>query len=284
MDYSFDVTAENFADRVINASHQQPVVVDFWATWCGPCQSLMPVLTQLAENYQGGFLLAKVEIDQQQTLAQQFGVRSVPTVKLFKKGQLVDEFTGALPESQIREFIDRHIDRASDLAMQQAVQKYQDGQTEAAMTDMERILETDPENHTNKLVYANVLLREGRYLEAQKWLDALPVALQDDPQASTLRTQLEFIHIAETAPDAATLEQIIKKDSGNSEARYQLAIRHLLQGQHETAMELLLYIVKHDRNYADDAARKALLKIFSMLGEESDLVVKNRRQLAMALN
>lgn len=101
---SFEVTEQNFASQVIEASHQQPVLVDFWATWCGPCQSLMPILEQLAQSYQGKFLLAKVEIDSQQGLASQFGVRSVPTVKLVKNGQIVDEFTGALPESRFVHF------------------------------------------------------------------------------------------------------------------------------------------------------------------------------------
>lgn len=284
MSYSFDVTAENFANAVIEASHQQPVLVDFWATWCGPCQSMMPVLTQLAEHYQGAFLLAKVEIDQQQTLAQQFGVRSVPTVKLFKQGQLVDEFTGALPEGQIREFIDRYIDKVSDQAMQQALHNYQLGQSEAALTEMAHILETDPDNHRNKLLYARVLFKEGRYQEAGQWLDGLPATLSDEPEVSALRTQLEFIHIAESAPDQDSLEQSIHRDAGNSEARYQLALRQLLQGQFESSLEHLMYIVEHDRNYGDDAARKAVLKIFSLLGEENELVPRFRRRLAMALN
>jgi putative thioredoxin len=284
MSYSFDVTAENFANAVIEASHQQPVLVDFWATWCGPCQSMMPVLTQLAEHYQGAFLLAKVEIDQQQALAQQFGVRSVPTVKLFKQGQLVDEFAGALPEGQIREFIDRYIDKASDQAMQQALHQYQLGQSEAALTEMAHILETDPDNQRNKLVYAKVLFKEGRYQEAGQWLDSLPATLSDEHEVSALRAQLEFIQIAETAPDQDTLEQSIHHDASNSEARYQLAIRQLLQGQVESSLEHLMYIVQHDRNYGDDAARKAVLKIFSLLGEENELVPLFRRRLAMALN
>ena len=284
MSYSFDVTAEDFASRVIDASHQQPVLVDFWATWCGPCQALLPVLTRLADSYQGAFLLAKVEIDQQPDLARQFGVRSVPTVKLFRNGQQVDEFMGALPEGQIREFLDRHIVKASDAAMQQALQRYEQGDTEAALDEMGKILEADPDNHHNALIYARVLLQEGHYEEARQWLDALPASIQDDPQAAALRAQLEFIHIAESAPDEASLQQTLNSDPGNSEARYQLAIRRLLQGNHESAIEELLYLVKHDRNHGDDAARKALLKIFDMLGDGHELVGRYRRQLAMALN
>jgi putative thioredoxin len=197
---------------------------------------------------------------------------------------LVDEFAGALPEGQIREFIDRYIDKASDQAMQQALHQYQLGQNEAALTEMAHILETDPDNQRNKLVYAKVLFKEGRYQEAGQWLDSLPATLSDEPEVSALRAQLEFIQIAETAPDQDTLEQSIHHDASNSEARYQLAIRQLLQGQVESSLEHLMYIVQHDRNYGDDAARKAVLKIFSLLGEENELVPLFRRRLAMALN
>lgn len=284
MSYHFDVTAEDFASRVIEASHRQPVLVDFWATWCGPCQALLPVLTRLADSYQGAFLLAKVEIDQQPALAQQFGVRSVPTVKLFKNGQIVDEFMGALPEGQIRAILDKHIVKASDAAMQQALQRYGQGDTKAALAEMGKILEADPDNASNALIYADVLLQEGQFEEARQWLDTLPASLRDDPRVTALRARLEFVQLAESAPDEASLQQSLENDPGNSEARYQLAIRRLLQGRHEAALEDLLYLVKHDRKYGDDAARKALLKIFDMLGEEHELVGRYRRQLAMALH
>ncbi|HID49681.1 MAG TPA: thioredoxin [Chromatiales bacterium] len=284
MNYHFDVTAEDFATRVIDASHQQPVLVDFWATWCGPCQTLLPVLTQLAESYQGAFLLAKVEIDQQPTLAQQFGVRSVPTVKLFRNGQIVDEFMGALPEGQIRAILDKHIVKASDAAMQQALQRYEQGATEAALAEMEEILDADPDNANNALIYAGLLLQEGHLEKARQWLDALPATLRDDPRATALRARLEFVQLAGTAPDADRLQTILANEPGNSEARYQLAIHRLVQGRDEAALEDLLYLVKHDRNYGDDAARKALLKIFAMLGDEHELVARYRRQLAMALH
>lgn len=284
MQYSFDVTEQNFSQQVIDASRQQPVLVDFWATWCGPCKTLMPVLTQLAESYQGKFLLAKVEIDQQQALASQFGVRSVPTVKLVKNGQIVDEFTGALPEGQIRAFLDKHIDRESDVQMQQAVLQYQQGQTNVALEQMGQIIQDDPDNENNKLVYANILMQEGHYDEARQWLDTLGTEMRGKPEVSGMRAQLEFIHIVENAPDFNTLEKAVSDDPTNCEARYQLSAHYLLQGKFEEAMEQLLQIVKRDRNYDDDAGRKGLLKMFEMLGDEHELVAKYRRQLAMALN
>ena len=282
--FSIDVTQENFASQVIEASHQHPVLVDFWATWCGPCQSLMPILEQLAQNYQGKFLLAKVEIDSQQALASQFGVRSVPTVKLVKNGQIVDEFTGALPESQIRAFLDKHIESESDQRMQQALLQYQQGETEAALSEMGQILQADPDNENNKIIYANVLMRENHLDEAQQWLESLPLEARDKPQVLAMQAQLEFIDITNNAPDVATLEKQLTENPRNSEARYQLSAHAILQGQFEVAFEQLLEIVKRDRNYNDDAGRKALLKLFELLGDNNELVSSYRRKLAMALN
>ncbi len=282
--YSFDVTEQDFADQVVAASHRQPVLVDFWASWCGPCQSLMPVLDQLADAYQGQFLLAKVEIDQQPNLASQFGVRSVPTVKLFKNGQVVDEFMGALPEGQIREFLDRHIDKESDRLMQQALQRYQQGDTDAALEEMGNILAADPANLNNRLIYATLLMQQQRHDEVRQVLAELPADALDRPEVRSLQAQLEFLDIVDQAPDIVSLEQAVAKDPANSEARYQLAAHHVLQGEYEKAMQQLLEIIKRDRNYGDDLARKTLLKLFDLLGEDDELVVKYRRQMAMALH
>ena len=281
---SFDVTEQNFAAQGIEASHQQPVLVDFWATWCGPCQSLMPILEQLAQSYQGKFLLAKVEIDSQQGLASQFGVRSVPTVKLVKDGQIVDEFTGALPEGQIRSFLDKHIAKESDQLMQQTLVLYQQGDTETALAQMGQILKADPDNLNNKIIYANILLREQHVDEAKKWLASLPAEANDNPQVQAMQAQLEFIHIVENAPDMASLQQQLVNDPDNTEARYQLSAHAILQGQFEIAFEQLLEVVKRDRQYQDDAGRKALLKLFDLLGDQHELVGSYRRKLAMALN
>ncbi len=281
---SFEVTEQNFASQVIEASHQQPVLVDFWATWCGPCQSLMPILEHLAESYQGKFLLAKVEIDSQQALASQFGVRSVPTVKLVKNGQIIDEFTGALPEGQIRTFLDKHIENESEQLMQQALMMYQNGETEAALSQMGQILQADPDNQNNKITYAGILLREQHIDEAKKWLASLTADALDNPQVQAMQAQLEFMHIVENAPDMTSLRQTVAEDPANSEARYQLSAHAILQGQFDTAFEQLLEVVKRDRKYQDDAGRKALLRLFDLLGDQHELVSSYRRKLAMALN
>jgi len=282
--YSFDATVEAFQQQVIDASHQVPVLVDFWATWCGPCQTLMPLLTRLAEDYQGQFLLAKVEIDQQQQLATHFGVRSVPTVKLVKNGQIVDEFTGALPEGEIRAFLDKHIEKESDRRMQQAVALYEQGEVEPALQQMQQIILDDDSNMKNRVIFAEALIKEQRYEDARQLLNSLSMDVQMTPEVSALYAQLEFSETLNQADDVETLQQRIEADPKDSEARYQLSAQYLSQGDYEPAMEQLLEIVRRDRGYQDDAGRKGLLRIFEMLGNSGELVSKYRRKLAQALN
>jgi putative thioredoxin len=282
--YSFDVTVESFQQQVIDASHQVPVLVDFWATWCGPCQTLMPLLSKLAEDYQGQFLLAKVEIDQQQQLATHFGVRSVPTVKLVKNGQIVDEFTGALPEGEIRAFLDKHIEKESDRRMQQAVALYEQGEAEPALQQMQQIILDDDSNMKNRVIFAEALIKEQRYEDARQLLNSLSMDVQMTPEVSALYAQLEFSETLDQADDVESLQKRIEADPKDSEARYQLSARYLSTGDYEPAMDQLLEIVRRDRGYQDDAGRKGLLRIFEMLGNSGELVSKYRRLLAQALN
>ncbi len=282
--YSFDVSAQSFQSQVIDASHQVPVLVDFWATWCGPCQSLMPVLEKLAEEYQGRFMLARVEIDQQQELATHFGVRSVPTVKLVKNGQIVDEFTGAQPEGEIRALLDRHIEGKPDTPMQQAIDRYEAGEREQALQQMQQIILDDKENMQNRVRFAEVLIKEERYDDARQLLDSLSVDIQMSPEVSALYSKLELAETLEQSEDVDSLLKRIEADPKDSEARYQLSARYAAEGRHEDAMQQLLEIVKRDRSYNDDAGRKGLLRMFELLGDQGELVSKYRRLLAQALN
>lgn len=282
--YSFDVSAQSFQSQVIDASHQVPVLVDFWATWCGPCQSLMPVLEKLAAEYQGQFMLAKVEIDQQQELAAHFGVRSVPTVKLVKNGQIVDEFTGAQPEGEIRALLDRHVEGKPDTPMQQAIDRYEAGEKEQALQEMQQIILDDKENMQNRVRFAEILIQEERYDDARQLLDSLSVDIQMTPEVSALYSKLELAETLAGSDDIETLEKRIDTDPKDSEARYQLSARYAAEGRHDEAMQQLLEIVKRDRAYNDDAGRKGLLRMFELLGNQGELVSKYRRLLAQALN
>lgn len=279
-----DVTANDFERQVIEASRQRPVLVDFWATWCGPCQSLMPVLLKLAEDYRGAFLLAKVEIDQNPDLASRYGVRSVPTVKLFRNGEVVDEFMGALPESAIREFLDRHVEKESDRQMQAARELFDQGNRDAALEKMRAVLEADPGNARNFLRYAEALLEAGRLDQAREQLEALPLDWQDKPEAKSLRARLELEKTLADAPSREELEKRLAENPGDKDALYLSAMRALEAGDHDTAIDRLLQLLMRDRHYGDDIARRTLLQIFDMLGDDDARVQSGRRRLAMALH
>jgi putative thioredoxin len=280
--HSFDTSFETFAADVLDASHEAPVLVDFWASWCGPCKQLMPVLSKLAEEYQGAFKLAKVNIDEQQQLAQQFRVRSVPTVKVVKDGQVVDEFLGAQPESEIRSLLDKYIVRESDKLMAAALERYNNGDT-AARQDMVAIVNSDPHNNKLRLLYVDVLMREKEYDDARAILQSLPAELRQQPEVAGLLGRLEFLTAAQGGADEAGLLAGIEKDPADCEARYQLSSFYITQARYPEALDQLLEIMKRDRGYGDDAGRKGMLKVFDMLGGSGELVSRYRQKMASLL-
>jgi putative thioredoxin len=279
----FDATEENFNQAVVQASQKVPVLVDFWAPWCGPCKTLMPLLVKVAEAYAGKFRLAKVNIDEQQQLAAHFGVRSVPTVKLVKNGQLVDEFMGALPESQIQAFIDKHIERESDALAMQAMAMYQAGQVEQAIATLNQAWQADPQNPRLPMQLLEMLVAQGDLDAVKAVIDALPAEQQASDTVQALKARLAFINLAEGAPDIASLEKTLKTDPANSEARYQLAVQLLVSGQLEPALDELLELMRSDRQYKDDAARKTLIQAFDMLGNQGEIVSRYRSKMASML-
>ena len=284
MSFSIDVNETNFSQEVIEASYKTPVLVDFWATWCEPCKSLMPALTKLADEYNGQFFLAKIEVDQEQNLASQFAIRSVPTVKMVVNGEVVDEFSGALAEAQLREFIDKHLRPTEESQLQQAINSYHQGDTESAMTQMQEVLLAEPENPMVRIEFANILMREKRFDDARDLLNSLNMDDKNNPAALALFGQLESIDTVMSAPDIEELLQAVEKDPRNSLAREQLSAHYKLRGDYVAAMDQLLEIVRRDRNYNDDIGRTKLLKIFEMLGHEHELVGQYRRKLAQTLN
>ncbi len=279
-----DIDQNSFTSEVLEKSREVPVLVDFWADWCAPCQALAPVLYKLVDEYQGKFLLAKVDTDKYQALAGQYGVRGLPTVKVFKDGEIVDEFTGAQPESFIREIIERHIEHESDLIKQQAIAALQSGDTQKALELMQQAVATEPEKHELKIDLAKVLLAAGDAIEAENTLKALPALLREETEVKGMLAQLEFARLAAAEPDVEKLERTVNDEPENVMARYQLSAHKILSGDYEAALENLFEIVRRDRKFEDDAGRKAMLAVFDMLGGSGELVSRYRSKLFNVLH
>jgi putative thioredoxin len=281
--YVIDVTAQDFYQLVLEGSHERPVLVDFWADWCAPCRSLAPVLEQLADRMRGKLLVAKVNTEEQQELAAQFGIRSLPTVKLFRNGQPVDEFMGALPESEVRAFVEKHLPRESDGLLQRAEALLAQGEDVQAADLVAQAAAMDPENSRVRIAQAQLKALQGELDEAEQLLNGLPLDEQGQPEVQSLRAQLTFAAALGDAPDVAVLEQRLAADPGDSEARYQLAAYRVMGGHYEAALEELLTLLKRDRGYGDDAARKAMVQIFELLGGSGELVSRYRGKMISAL-
>jgi putative thioredoxin len=277
--YVFNVTAQQFQELVLKRSVQTPVLVDFWADWCSPCKYLMPVLAKLAEEYRGKLLLAKVNTDEQRDLAAQFGIRSLPTVMLFKDGQPVDQFMGALPEPEIRAFLEPYLPRESDSLPDRALLLLQQGDADGALGMIEQARAEAPDNPATLVAYAQILATFGDLEGAQKALDSLPIGEQQKPEVVALRARLMFDRITQQAPPAVELEQRLAVNPGDSEAAYQLAAHRVMDQDYRVALELLFGLMRRDRAYADDGARKGLLAVFDMLGGSGDLVSQYRSKM-----
>lgn len=277
----FDATEANFETEVIQASLTTPVLVDFWAAWCGPCKQLAPVLEKIVAGYAGALKLAKVDTDAQQQLAAIFGIRSLPTVVLVKDGQMVDGFMGALPEGQVREFLSRHLAAPAGPDPAAPAPEVPE-KPEAIVARLRNDIAVAPDKPELRLDLALALIQAGQADAAQAELDALPANLAEDARAKRLRNQLDFARVLKDAPDIAALRSRIAANANDHAARDLLGVRLLLDGDAPAGLDEFLHILKTQRDWNGGAAKKRLIAAFSVLDDE-DLVGAYRRKMASML-
>jgi putative thioredoxin len=280
----FDATSDNFETEVLQKSLQTPVLVDFWAEWCGPCKTLGPILEKLAADYNGAFRLAKVDVDKEQQLAGAFQVRSIPTVFLVKDGQLVDGFPGALPEGQLREFLSHHgVEPAAPVEEAEAAPEVAEpADPHAEVVRLRHEAEALPDSAELKLDLALALLRTGAAQEAEQLLDGLPANLATDDRALRARSRLQFAAVLKDAPAPQVLEAAIAGNPDDLRARHLLGALRLVEGDAEAGLEQFLEMLRRDRNYEDGLPRKALIDAFRVV-EDEDLVGRYRRKMSSLL-
>ncbi|GAA0720700.1 thioredoxin [Dokdonella soli] len=278
----FDATEANFQADVLDASFVQPVLVDLWATWCAPCKTLGPLLEKVVGEYNGAVKLAKIDCDKEQALAASFGVRSLPTVVLIREGQLVDAFTGALPESGIREFLSRHVQPGAAPDEEVVSAPAANETPEQAIARIQQAIAAQPDKPELKLDLALAQMQAGNAAAAQAELDTLPANLESDDRARRLRGQLEFARLAKDAPPAPELIARIERNAADLEARDLLGVRLLMQGDSIGGLEQFLAVLKADRSWNDGQAKKRLIAAFSVL-DDADLVGTYRRKMSSLL-
>jgi putative thioredoxin len=287
--YIFDVTADTFDRFVLENSFHKPVLVDFWADWCAPCKALMPVLAKLTEEYAGELLLAKVNCDEQAALTERFGIRSLPTIVLFKDGQPVDGFAGVQPESAIRALLEPHVSQPSaatdvpeaNLA-EQAEMAIAAADFQSAIALLQPAIAEQPED-TLLLLLARALAGDGQIDEAEAILPAVKNRDAHKRALAATTAQIAFLRQAADFPSRETLALRLGREAGDSEARYQLAILDLARQDHEPALQALLELFQNDRGYAEGSPQKTLLQVFDLLGGDHPLTIAYRRRMYQAL-
>ena len=280
-----------FELEVLDASRKLPVLVDFWAPWCGPCRALGPVLERLEGTYAGRFKLVKVNSDENPELSQRYMVRSIPYVIAFVDGNPADGFIGALPEIQVRAFLDRLLPGPAESERRRALQLIGQGDFSGALAALRAALRIDPDHDEAKLDLADVLLNRlscapdpQQLADAGQALSSVGARAQGEARYGMLMTRLETARKAATLADLDTLQAAVSARPEDLQARSALATKHIARGEFEPALEQLLEVIRRDRNFDQGAARRTFLSVLELTAHKPALVADYRKKLSLLLN
>jgi putative thioredoxin len=271
-----EVTEATFEQEVIAKSHEKPVVVDFWAAWCGPCRMLTPILERLASEPNSSFILAKVDVDSNQNLAMQYGIQGIPAVKAFKDGQVAGEFVGAQPEPMVRQFLDELAPSEGELNMRSIEGYLSDRRWNEAESGYRELLAADPDNQEIKFGLTRALIPQNKGCEAKEILEELLGDYSMHAKAKRLLPVAKYIcSVSDSDDDGMELTVV--------EAQYRQAARLLARGSIAPSMDGLLEVLRFNKDYRDGQAKKVLLGVFELLGDEDPLTSVYRREMASIL-
>lgn len=277
-DYIVNIDASNAAALLIDESHKRPVVVDFWADWCAPCKVLMPLLEKIATEYQGAFLLAKVNADQQPGIAQQLGVRNLPTVMVIQGGQPVDGFAGAQTETFVRTMLEKYLPKPWDGLLQTGLEAIGRGDYSTALVPLRQAWVDSRQRHDITLAYTRALIECLRLDEAETVLDGVRM-VDRDAGYEQLRAQLEIKREVAKSPEIAALEQRLAASPDDLEVRYQLGVQYTNNRQFREGMEHLIAILRKDLGHGNGSTKRMLLDTIASLGKGDPLAVEYQRKL-----
>ncbi|MCG8313437.1 MAG: tetratricopeptide repeat protein [Pseudomonadales bacterium] len=283
--YIVEVNETNIND-VLQHSMQTPVLLDFWAAWCEPCKTLGPILEKIAKEYQGKFILAKIDADASPAIAQQLGVRGLPTLKLVVQGQLVNELTGAQPEASIREMLEPHIgkaeaeDSSEDPFLDQVKRAREMGAYDQAIEALQAAIQEQPKRWDYHAALVEVLIDADRLDDASQVANAI----EDDKTKNSALTRLAFLDWLKDAPDAETVQAQLKDNPQDLNARYYFGLHLIMAGHNQEGLDLLLDVMRADRSFKEDGAKEALLKAFDLIGAGDPAVSKYRRKMFALLH
>lgn len=276
--HTVEITLENAQELLIDESFQRPVLIDFWAEWCGPCKSLMPILEKLANEFAGAFLLAKVNADDMNMIASQFGVRSLPTVMLMKDGQPIDGFAGALPEVQVRELLEKYLPKPWEKFVNEAQSFMMVGDFSAALPLLRQAYEDSKQDAAIACLLAQCHIELNRVDNAEAILSTIKMVDQD-AHYQQLLAQIELKKQAAKTPELIALEAAHVNAPEDLQIAYQLALQYHTEEAHRPALELLMMVLRKDRNFAEGAVKKSFMDILVVLGKGDSLAIEFQRKL-----